>query len=180
MTTGRLTIPGGRPGNHPPFWGLSLGLKPGAHVLVLEDRPDERSAILHHLLADADVTWAQMPEQVEIALKEHGPFDVYCLDYDLGGERGGWFHSGELIRRIDPRSVAKLVLIHSANTDARAYYALFPAAIYIQWDVLATILGEPLVDDALIDALLKETGADASVDQMRDAVLRIRESSDEN
>jgi CheY-like chemotaxis protein len=159
---------------HPPFWGLSLSLAAGARVLVVDDRPDERRPILKRLLGEAQATWAADVGQVRAALESHGSFDVYCLDYDLGQERGGWLAAARLIRERDPRSIAKLVLIHSANTDARAYFSLFPAAIFIQWDVLATLLGVPLVDDEFIDRVLDEAGHEATVEQLRQAALIIR------
>lgn len=169
----------GERNGHPPFWGLSLSLAVGVRVLVVEDRPDERRPILKRLLGEAETTWAADVRQVRAALESHGPFDVYCLDYDLGEERGGWWAAARLIRERDPRSIAKLVLIHSANTDARAYFSLFPAAIFIQWDVLATLLGVPLVDDELIDSVLDEAGHEATVEQLRQATLNIRRQSQE-
>jgi len=159
---------------HPPFWGLTLNTVPGTHVLVLEDKLIERQPVLERLLDVCEVTWASDVSQARQALESHGPFDMYCMDYDLGEETGGWLAAGGLIRERDPRSIAKVVLIHSANIDARRYFSLFPAAIFIQWDVLATIVGVRLVDDQLIDELLAQTSANASAEQLRDAALRIR------
>lgn len=156
----------------PPFWGLNLSLAAGAQVLVVDDQPEERRPVLGRLLGESEVTWATNIKEVRTALELHGPFDIYCLDYDLDGDRGGWFIAGELIREHDPKSVAKVVLIHSSNIDARAYFSLFPAAICIQWDVLATILGLPLVDHALIDAVLDEAGHDATAEDLREAALK--------
>jgi CheY-like chemotaxis protein len=159
---------------HPPFWGLKLSTVPGTHVLVLEDKLSERQPVLEQLLDACEVTWAADIAQAHQALESHGPFDMYCMDYDLGEVTGGWMVAGQLIRERDPRSIAKIVLVHSANIDARRYFSLFPAAIFIQWDVLATIVGVRLVDDQLIEALLAETDPDASVDQLRNAVMNIR------
>ncbi len=156
----------------PPFWGLNLGLAAEAQVLVIDDQPAERRPILERLLGESEVTWATNIEEVHTALESHGPFDIYCLDYDLDDKRGGWFVAGELIREHDPKSVAKVVLVHSSNIDARAYFSLFPAAICIQWNVLATILGVPLVDNALIDAVLDEAGHDATAEDLRGAALK--------
>ena len=61
---------------HPPFWGLKLEIEPGAHVLVLEDRLDERRPVLERLLKDCQTTWALDIAQARLALDEHGPFDV--------------------------------------------------------------------------------------------------------
>jgi len=159
---------------HPPFWGFKLSTVPGTHVLVLEDRLTERQPVLKRLLDVCEVTWASDLAQAHQALELHGPFDMYCMDYDLGEEMGGWLAAARLVRERDPRSIAKIVLIHSANIDARQYFSLFPAAIIIQWDVLATIVGVRLVDDQLIEELLAETDPDASEDQLRKAVLEIR------
>ncbi|HOA24361.1 MAG TPA: hypothetical protein PK801_10150 [Aggregatilineales bacterium] len=161
---------------HPPFWGLKIEVEPGAHVLVLEDRLDERRPVLERLLGSCHVTWAEDVEAARRALVEHGPFDIYCLDYDLGDEDGGWYAAGELIREHDPWSVAKIVLIHSANAQARAYYSLFPAAVFIQWDVLATMLGSPLIDADLVNAVLAEVRPGAREEELVETALRIRGS----
>lgn len=159
---------------HPPFWGLKLNTVPGTHVLVLEDKLTERRPVLERLLGGCEITWASDVAQAHQALESHGPFDMYCMDYDLGEETGGWLEAGSLIRERDPRSIAKIVLIHSANVDARRYFSLFPAAIFIQWDVLATIVGVRLVDDQLIEEVLAQTDPDASPEQLKNAVLKIR------
>jgi CheY-like chemotaxis protein len=159
---------------HSPFWGLRLSLEPAGHVLVVEDNLAERRPVLERLLGDSQATWASSIEQVRRSLETHGPFDVYCLDYDLGDERGGWWAAGQLIRQHDPRSIAKIVLIHSANTDGRNYSAIFPGAVFIQWDVLATILGVPLVNKALVDSVLAQASPMASEDELREAVERSR------
>jgi len=161
--------------NHPPFWGLKVEAVPGAHVLVLEDRLDERRPVLERLLKNCQIVWAEDIAAVRRALAEHGPFDLYCLDYDLGDVVGGWFEGGELIRRYDPWSVAKIVLIHSANAQARAYYALFPAAVFIQWDVLATMLGSPLIDTRLVSAVLAEVQPGALEQELVQTALRVRD-----
>ncbi len=158
----------------PPFWGLTLTFTPDAHALVVEDNLGERRHILDRLFSGCQVTWVASADEVKAALEAHGPFDVYSLDFDLGDQRGGWLESGHLIRQKDPLSIAKIVLIHSANTDARAYFEIFPAAIFVQWDVLATILGETEINSKLIEAILAEAGPQASVDALRDATLKIR------
>ena len=163
----------------PPFWGLKLSMEDGTRVLVVEDKLDERQAILERLLHNCEVTWASDVGSVRRAMESGGPFDAYCLDYDLDDTRGGWMEAGRIIRQNDPRSVAKVVLVHSANTDARAYFELFPASIFIQWDVLATILGEGLVDNTMIDTVLADAGEDPSVDALRDAALKYRGQSPE-
>src|SRR5690606_31815325 len=89
---------------------------------------------------------------------------------------GGWYAAGELIREHDPWSVAKIVLIHSANAQARAYYSLFPAAVFIQWDVLATMLGSPLIDADLVNAVLAEVRPGAREEELVEPALRIRGS----
>lgn len=160
---------------HPPFWGLKIEMASGAHVLVLEDRLDERREVFERLLRSCHVTWAEDVDTARRALINHGPFDIYCLDYDLGEEDGGWYAAGELVRKYDPWSVAKIVLIHSANAQARAYYSLFPAAVFIQWDVLATMLGRPLIDTELVNAVLAEVQPDALEDELVEATLRVRQ-----
>lgn len=161
----------------PPFWGLKVEMEPGAHVLVLEDHLEERRSVLNVMLNACEVTWAEDIDAVRRALAEHGPYDIYCLDYDLGEEDGGWYAAGELIRQADPLSVAKIVLIHSANAKARQYYSLFPAAVFIQWDVLATMLGSPLIDIDLVDAVLAEVSSDAKEEELVETTLRLRDSS---
>ena len=160
--------------DRPPFWGLTLSFDPDAHVLVIEDHPEDRQHILERLFRGCHLVWASNLDEVRAALDLHGPFDAYSLDFDLGEERGGWLESGRLIREHDPVSIAKIVLVHSANTDAREYFTVFPAAIFIQWDVLATILGETIVDRNFVEAVLSEAGAQASPDKLRDATLKLR------
>lgn len=167
----------GQTENHPPFWGLKIEVEPGAHVLVLEDKLEERRAVLERLLNNCHVTWAEDVEGARRALAGHGPFDIYCLDYDLGDEDGGWYAAGELIREADAWSVAKIVLIHSANAQARAYYSLFPAAVFVQWDVLATVLGSPLIDADLVNAVLAEVAPDAREAELVEATLRLRDGT---
>ena len=158
----------------PAYWGLTLAFHTDAHVLVMDDQLEKRQPILHRLLDGCQVTWASTAFEVEQALDQHGPFDMYCLDYDLGEERGGWMPSAQLIRLRDPRSIAKVVLIHSANPDARAYYDLFPAGLFIQWYVLATILGIPMLDNQLLDSISALAGENATEDQLTEAFTRIK------
>ncbi|NDJ36181.1 MAG: hypothetical protein GYB64_16110 [Chloroflexi bacterium] len=90
-------------------------------------------------------------------MEQHGPFDVYCLDYDDAQAQGGWFEAARIIRQQDPYSIAKTVLIHSANIEARAYYDIFPAAIHIQWYVLATMLDFQRISDSLIEEVVERS-----------------------
>ena len=159
---------------HPAYWGLTLAFHPDAHVLVVEDQIEKRKPILQRLLAGCHVTWASTALEVQQALDQHGPFDMYCLDFDLGEEKGGWTPSGQLIRQRDPRSIAKVVLIHSANPDARAYFDIFPAGIFIQWYVLATILGVPILDNQLIDSINALVNKNANEDQLKQAFLSLK------
>lgn len=167
----------GQDSRRPPFWGLKVEMEPGAHVLVLEDHLEERRSVLNVMLHACEVTWAEDIDSVRSALDEHGPYDIYCLDYDLGEEDGGWYAAGELIREADPLSVAKIVLIHSANAKARRYYSLFPAAVFIQWDVLSTLLGSPLIDMELVDAVLAEVPPGAQEEELVKTTLRLRDST---
>lgn len=158
---------------HPPFWGLTLSLDPEAHVLVIDDNPDERYAIVNILLHKCHLTWATTPPEASAAFSQHGPYDIYMLDYDLGDTRGGWLPTAELIRKEDPHSIAKVIIVHSANPDAWIYRTLFPTALVIQWMAFATLLGVPLVDRSLIDQVLNATDPSATADTLRAAALKI-------
>jgi hypothetical protein len=110
-------------------------------------------------------------------LASHGPFDVYLLDYDLGDAIGGWWATAEYIRSADPHSVAKVVIVHSANLDAKVYLSLFPTALVIHWMAFATLLGIPLVNQNMIAQILSEAGPDASLETLRGAALKITNPS---
>ena len=159
---------------HPAYWGLTLGFHPDAHVLVMDDQLEKRKPILQRLLGGCHVTWASTAFEVKQALDQHGPFDMYCLDFDLGEEKGGWMASAQLIRQRDPRSIAKIVVVHSANPAARAYYDLFPAGLFIQWYVLATMLGVPMLDNQLLDSINVLAGDGASQAQLMQAFMNLK------
>jgi CheY-like chemotaxis protein len=157
----------------PPFWGLNFRLNPEARVLVVDDNPQERQPVLADFLRDCFTIWAATPQEAIDAFTSHGPFDVYMLDYDLGDDLGGWWPTAQYIRNADPLSIAKVVIVHSANLDAKSYYSIFPAALVIQWLAFATLLGTPLVSRGLMDQILAEAGPDASVETLRGVALKI-------
>jgi len=165
----------GRRLEHTPFWGLNLSFQKGARVLVLEDRVEERLAIFERLLQDCEMTFATSPDEAYAIMQQQTPFDAYCIDYNLVEKPGGWLPVAQAIRKWDPYSIAKIVLIHSSNLEARKeYLPLFPAAIAIQWDVLATILGADVIDRGLITQVVKAVDAGTSLDEMRNVVMQAR------
>ena len=146
---------------------------------MLEDQPEERRPVFERLLQGCEAVWAASPDEAYAVMEQHDHFDAYCLDYDLTEERGGWLPVAKAIRQWDPYSIARVVLVHSSNLDAREYLSLFPAAIVIQWDVLATILGMNLIDEKLISRVIEEVGTNGTVEEMRDTVIRLRSRASE-
>lgn len=145
-------------------------------MLVIDDKREEREPVFFMLAPGADITWATTMQEATTAMKEKGPFDVYCLDYDDGEERGGWYDVADLIRREDPYSIAKTVLIHSANVDARDYYDIFPAAIHIQWYVLATLLDFDRISAELIEKVVENVDSSYTTGDLIALVEKMQES----
>src|SRR5688572_28221155 len=91
-----------------PFWGLNFSIHPDAHILVIDD-DSTRKPILAALTNNHHTVWAMTPQEVQLALDEHGPFDVYFLDYDYEDTVGGWWDTAKFVRQTDPQSIGKII-----------------------------------------------------------------------
>ena len=90
-------------------------------VLVLDDSPDRRDAFAS-ALAGCQVRLVSTSKAARIALIDEEPFDLVCLDHDLG-ERGV-VHLGDgmevaqFIAQDMRDKIPRWVLVHSSNIPA--------------------------------------------------------------
>lgn len=66
--------------------------------------------------------WVQTVEEAKAALRDNFPYDIICLDHDIGGQmlactQNCGCNVAEAIVLMDPLKVPMIVLVHSWNPD---------------------------------------------------------------
>lgn len=98
---------------------------PGMRVLFLDDDAERHTACARDY-RDLDVTHVWTAAGAVAALEMGEPFDVACLDHDLGGQHfatsdeGSGYAVAAHIARMEPGRRPREVVVHSWNPEGAA------------------------------------------------------------